>query len=105
MYDTGRVTPILTNHPTSTPVTGRLAAMTNGERRAETGELCTCGRQAILIYSNTRFGDVGWCGINGAATRPVLPCPWCGTTEPHLEPYGDPARCPEYALHSPTERK
>lgn len=71
------------------------------ERRAEPGELCTCGRQAITVISTDRFGDVGHCGIEGAAFRPVLPCSWCGSSEPHKESWGDPGRCPDYQLRTP----
>ena len=73
--------------------------MSFGEQRpAEPGELCTCGRQAVTVIGTEEFGDVGYCGIEGAAFRPVLPCPWCSATDPPEEPYGGPARCPEYRL-------
>jgi hypothetical protein len=72
--------------------------MNSQQRAAEPGELCTCGRQAVTVFFTDRFGDVGYCGIEGAAFRPVLPCPWCGSSEPHKEPWGDPGRCPEYRL-------
>lgn len=45
------------------------------ERPAEPGERCTCGRQAVRVILTDAFGEVGFCGINGAALRPVLPCP------------------------------
>lgn len=69
------------------------------QRPAQPGELCTCGRQAITVIPTPEFGDVGYCGIEGAAFRPVLPCPWCGTSQPHTEPWGSPGRCPDYTLH------
>lgn len=72
--------------------------MSSEQRPAELGELCTCGRQAVVVYSSEEFGEVGYCGIEGAAARPVLPCPWCGTSEPHTQSWGDPTRCPEYTL-------
>lgn len=68
------------------------------ERRAEPGELCTCGRQAVTVYASEQFGEVGFCGIEGAAFRAVLPCPWCASGEPHKEPWGDPGKCPDYRL-------
>lgn len=74
------------------------------ERPAQPGELCTCGRQAVTVYSTEQFGDVGHCGIDGAARTPVLPCPWCGTSEPHKESWGDPARCPDYQLRAPADQ-
>lgn len=80
--------------------------MTTDPRPAQPGELCTCGRQAITVFPATeQFGDVGHCGIEGAAFRPVLPCPWCGTSKPHLEPWGDPGRCPEYTLRPPDRQE
>jgi hypothetical protein len=69
-------------------------------RPAQAGELCTCGRQAVTVIPTEQYGDVGHCGIEGAAFRPVLPCPWCGTAEAHTQAWGDPARCPDYTLHS-----
>lgn len=71
------------------------------QRPAEPGELCTCGRPAVTVIHTEEFGDVGHCGIDGAAFTPVLPCPWCGTSEPHKESWGDPARCPDYQLRAP----
>jgi hypothetical protein len=75
--------------------------MTSEQRPADTGELCTCGRQAAVVYGTEQFGDVGYCGIEGAAFRPVLPCPWCGASEPHTQSWGDPGKCPDYQLHPP----
>lgn len=71
------------------------------ERPATLGELCTCGRQAVVVYSNATFGDAGYCGIEGSQARPVLPCPWCGSTAPHRAPWGDPGKCPDYQLRAP----
>lgn len=74
--------------------------MTSEQRPAKPGELCTCGRQAVTVFHNDEFGDVGYCGIEGAASRPVLPCPWCGAGVPHTESWGDPGRCPDYQLRA-----
>nr|WSZ21172.1 hypothetical protein OH837_48875 [Streptomyces canus] len=71
------------------------------QRPAETGELCTCGRQAAVVYLTPEYGAVGDCGIGGAGMNPVLPCPWCGTSEPHNQAWGDPGRCPDYQLRPP----
>ncbi|WP_433860193.1 hypothetical protein [Streptomyces kronopolitis] len=71
------------------------------ERSAASGELCTCGRQAIVVYSSAEFGDAGHCGIDGAQGRPVLPCPWCGSTEAHTTSWGDPGKCSDYQLRPP----
>jgi hypothetical protein len=72
--------------------------MSSEQRSAEPGELCTCGRQAVIVFHSEEFGDVGYCGIDGAAFDPVLPCPWCASSEPHKASWGDPARCPDYTL-------
>jgi hypothetical protein len=70
-------------------------------RRAAPGELCTCGRQAITVYGTATYGEVGHCGISGAAGNPVLPCPWCGSTEPHTESWGGPKKCLDYQIRAP----
>lgn len=59
------------------------------ERPAEAGELCTCGRQAIVVFRGSVFGDTGWCGQDLGATEG--PCPFCGEPR-HL------GRCPHYQL-------
>lgn len=84
--------------PHAPPAGWQTARMTTQERPAQTGDLCTCGRQAAVVFTTEQFGDVGYCGLEGAASRPVLPCPWCGTSEAHLESWGDPGRCPDYTL-------
>jgi hypothetical protein len=63
------------------------------ERPAAPGELCTCGRQAIVVYLASEFGPTGYCGIpdGGEGTGP---CPFCGGPR-HREPY---SRCPAYRL-------
>lgn len=76
----------------------------SAERLAAAGELCTCGRLAVVVFSNTEFGDVGYCGIEGSQADPVLPCPWCSSTKPHTVPWGDPGKCPDYQLRPPTAR-
>ncbi len=75
--------------------------MTLDTRPAQSGDLCTCGRPAATVIPSEQYGDVGYCGIDGSAFRPVLPCPWCGSQEPHRESWGDPARCPDYVLRPP----
>jgi hypothetical protein len=44
----------------------------SSERPAEPGELCTCGRQAVVVYVTEQFGDIGYCGIadGGANAQP-----------------------------------
>ena len=33
-----------------------------GDRLARPGEKCTCGQEAIVVYTNTRYGTLGYCG-------------------------------------------
>ena len=75
--------------------------MDTEQRAAERGELCTCGRQAVIVFVSEQHGEVGYCGIEGAAVRPILPCPWCGSSEPHKESWGDPAKCVDYQVRAP----
>lgn len=35
-------------------------------RAPEDGELCTCGRPAVVVYSTREFGDVGSCNSQDA---------------------------------------
>lgn len=71
------------------------------ERPAQPGELCTCGHPAVVVYSNERFGEVGYCGAPGSARIAVSPCPFCGARFPHKTSWGDPERCPDYQLIPP----
>jgi hypothetical protein len=64
-----------------------------GERPAAPGELCTCGRQAIVVYLGSVFGPTGFCGRNDGGDR-AGPCPFCGGPR-HGELAG---RCPDYRL-------
>ncbi|MDZ5443780.1 hypothetical protein U2F26_13710 [Micromonospora sp. 4G57] len=57
----------------------------HGERPAEPGEVCTCGRPA-----GGRFGDTGYCGRPDGGQRG--PCPFCGGPR-HV---GE--RCPRYQV-------
>lgn len=67
------------------------------ERKAEPGELCTCGRQAVTVF-DAGSGEVGSCGQPDGLSRPVTPCLWCGSETAHLEPHGSPGTCPDYTL-------
>ena len=71
-----------------------------GQRLAERGELCTCGRSAVIVYLTER-GAFGYCGLPDGGVR-TLPCPWCGVTR-HRTAWGDPTRCPDYALRAPAQ--
>ena len=63
------------------------------ERPAAPGELCTCGRQAIVVYLGSAFGPTGYCGIADGGDR-AGPCPFCGGPR-HSEGEG---RCLYYRL-------
>ena len=63
------------------------------QRPAAPGELCTCGRQAIVVYLGSVFGPTGYCGIPDGGDH-TGPCPFCRGPR-HTEPYG---RCPDYRL-------
>lgn len=66
--------------------------MNSTERRAELGELCTCGRQAITVFITDKFGETGYCGMSdGGAKRG--PCPFCGGPR-----HDSSERCPQYRL-------
>lgn len=64
------------------------------ERPAGLGELCVCGRQAVTVFVGVR--EIGYCGAFGPPR--VAPCPFCGATEPHRAPWGDPEVCPDYRV-------
>jgi hypothetical protein len=68
----------------------RSAAIAD-ERPAEPGELCTCGRQAVVVILAERFGPVGWCGVPDGGRRGGR-CPFCGGGG-----HGE-QRCPPYTL-------
>ncbi len=69
------------------------------ERPAEPGELCTCGRQAIVVYPGGAFGPTGDCGIRDGGDQ-TGPCPFCGGPR-HGELEG---RCPRYRLRLDADR-
>jgi len=48
------------------------------ERRAEPGELCTCGRQAIVVYLGGAFGPTGDCGIRDGGDQTARACSAAG---------------------------
>jgi hypothetical protein len=43
------------------------------QRLAEPGEVCTCGRPAVVVFLGGRYGDTGWCGVSDAARKPHAP--------------------------------
>ncbi len=43
------------------------------QRPALSGELCSCGRPAVVMFLTDDFGPVGWCGLHtGGAKRAPL---------------------------------
>jgi hypothetical protein len=71
------------------------------ERPAVPGELCTCGRQARVVYlvvdEGGFVGPVGSCGIGDGGRGGPRPCPFCHGAIAHgFE------RCPRYTLRPAT---
>lgn len=64
------------------------------ERAARPGELCTCGRPAVLVLLGGRYGETGWCGRSDGGAK-TGPCPFCGSDRARAHPY---SRCPSYRL-------
>ena len=65
------------------------------ERPAEPGELCTCGRRAVVVYLGGAFGPIGYCGIGDGGSRQE-PCPFCG--DPRSVREAHDGRYPSYRL-------
>ncbi len=65
------------------------------QRRAVAGELCTCGRAAVVVFEGGRFGPTGWCGRSDGGEFQG-PCPFCAGRR-------HDGRCPRYALRGPAE--
>lgn len=57
------------------------------QRQAILGDLCTCGDQAIVVYS-VQDRVFGWCGVDGNMT---WPCKFCGAMD-------HDGRCSKYTL-------
>ena len=75
----------------------RLDDVESGQRPAEPGDRCTCGRHAVLVFTTVN-GSIGWCGASDGGDRSE-PCPFCGA-ERHQTAWGDPAVCPQYRLRA-----
>ena len=65
--------------------------MVTSQRAAEPGEVCTCGRQAVTVFSWADRTPVGWCGRSDGGARDGR-CPFCGGDRHEL------GRCPDYEL-------
>jgi hypothetical protein len=61
------------------------------ERPAEPGELCTCGRQAVVVCLGSVFGPPATAASPTAATRP-------GRARSAAAPRHTEGRCPDYRL-------
>lgn len=68
----------------------------SGQRAAQPGERCTCGRQAVTVYAREDGIEFGYCGLPDGGGR-TGPCSFCGHDR-HRHPWGDPAPCPRYRL-------
>jgi len=66
----------------------------SGQRPAEPGEVCTCGRPAVLVFLGGTYGDTGYCGLPDGGGDSG-PCPFCGGDR-HED------RCPDYQLRPET---
>jgi hypothetical protein len=76
-----------------------LGIMDDAARPAEPGELCTCGRPAVQVFTRAEMfggGEVGWCGIADGGAQ-AGPCPFCGAPSRHGSVAGT-AVCPKYRL-------
>lgn len=60
-----------------------MSVVSEGVRRAEPGELCTCGRPAATVYLGGRFGDTGGCGLADGGAPVDGVCTFCGDTVDH----------------------
>lgn len=61
------------------------------ERSAPSGERCTCGRQALVVFVTEAWGEVGWCGRSDGGRRGR--CVFCGEAAGHFE-----ERCWRYTV-------
>lgn len=68
----------------------------SGQRAAQPGERCTCGRQAVTVFAREDGTEFGYCGLPDGGDR-AGPCPFCDQDR-HRHPWGDPAPCPQYRV-------
>lgn len=63
------------------------------ERPAIAGELCICGRSAVVVFEGGQFGPTGWCGLADGGARGGV-CPFCRARR-------HKGRCPSYTVRGP----
>lgn len=72
--------------------------MISDRRDARLGELCTCGREATVVFGThlpPPLGGSGWCGTDDHV--PLLPCRFCGEAAGHWDGQ-EPLVCSHYRL-------
>jgi hypothetical protein len=60
------------------------------QRPGESGERCTCGRKATVVFQTESRGEVGWCGLADGGRRGR--CAFCGAPG-----HPDGVTCPSYS--------
>lgn len=77
--------------------------MSARERPAVPGDLCTCGRQAVVVYTSRPADPVGHCGLDNGGRPANDWCPFCENKLRHDAagvngPIPQGERCPRYRL-------
>lgn len=67
-------------------------------RKAEPGDLCTCGRPAREVFERADGGEVGYCGVPDGGPK-TGPCPFCGERRHEIGP------CPQYRMRPDSAEK
>lgn len=80
-----------------------LVEAVNYQRPAVAGELCTCGRPAMVIYVSRPDDPVGHCGLENGGRPENGWCPFCENELRHDSagvdgPIPQGERCPRYRL-------
>lgn len=78
---------LIPNLPRGEDPVHTISSPAPGQRPAELGEWCTCGRPAIMVFFGGQHGDTGYCGRPSSRTD----CAWCD------QPRHD-GRCQHYTL-------
>lgn len=83
-----RGAPVIPEEPAPAEIIRTVLDGPHGERPAEPGEVCTCGRPAIVIFFGGPFGETGYCGRPDGGQRGR--CMFCGGQHD--------GRCPQYKV-------